>query len=63
MAAESRSAKRFSAGVPHCDSSSFSRHVTLAFCTSCHVQNPPTRWSYICCVFDAFSAWPRRLMI
>ena len=54
MAAASRSAKRFSEGVAL--SSSFARHVTRAFCTSSHVQKPPTRWSYICCVFDAFSA-------
>ena len=63
MAAASRSAKRFSPGVPHSDSSSVSRHFFLAFCTSSHVSQPPTRFVYMACVLLAFSACERRLMI
>eukprot|EP00966_Prymnesium_polylepis_P236948 5479910-Prymnesium_polylepis.1 len=62
-AAASRRAFRFAAGVPVCEAS-FSLFIaaTLAFCTSSHSSHPPTLFSYICCVFDAFSAWPLRLM-
>eukprot|EP00966_Prymnesium_polylepis_P008600 198554-Prymnesium_polylepis.2 len=36
--------------------------ATLVFCTSSHSSHLPTRFSYICCVFDAFSACALRLI-
>mmetsp|Transcript_25615 Transcript_25615/g.58294 ORF Transcript_25615/g.58294 Transcript_25615/m.58294 type:complete len:237 (-) Transcript_25615:1238-1948(-) len=62
-AAASRRTLRLAAGVPVC-AASFSLVIaaTLAFWTSSHSSHPPTRFSYICWVFDAFSACPRRLI-
>ena len=62
-AQQSRNRLRLAASAPPLPmSSSFFMADTLAFCTSGHSIQPPTRLSYICCVFDAFFAWPRRLI-
>ena len=54
---------RLVAGAPPSPmSASFFIAETRAFCTSSHSSQPPTRLSNICCVFEAFSACPRRLI-
>ena len=62
IAAQSRSRFRFAAVSPGGKAASLDIAVTRAFCTSSHSIQPPMRDSYICCVLDAFSACPRRLI-